>query len=328
MNMTERHAVVMFPALSLMERQLPPAYYGRPPYWRPPVPAPSHDAYTPVWNWSRPGGAPEGERLLTLDTNAAWIGALSTVRVAHSHLTNSGAPMALPAPRDVAPGYYLIDIPHWAFSGTIVPPLGDSARLQTEHSVWVAHPTLVLLLELLEYGAIADVTIHDAWTAHTVTGFRAWADRLKEIRTDLLHQLAHAHPHGAPRDCECLPCASYGAFKEGYAAALSMMLTGEKCKTHRPDWTHAVYAQHAATQWRKAWRYTETGRPLISMGHVDELTILAADLSGALARPKPPFRYDPTGHRIGALKAKPAPAPAPAPAQHTTPIHDVQADIL
>lgn len=325
--MTDRHSVPMFPALSLMERHLPPTRYNRPPYWNAPITPPSADAYTPTWNWLRPGGAPDGATLLTLDTNAAYLSALSTVKIAHSHLSRTGPLMALPEPRAVETGYYRITVPHWAFEGTIVSPLGNSARIHGEDTLWIAHPTLVLLLELIEYGALGDLTVHDSWTARTTTTFRVWVDRLREIRADLLAELATAHPHGAPDDCTCPPCDAYGAFKEGYSAALSMMLTGEKCKTRRPDWTHAVYATYAATQWRKAWRYTETGRPLIAMGHVDEITILAEDLTGALAKTKPPFRYDPTGHRIGALKPKPT---ATLPTQHTPAPQttDTGADIL
>lgn len=302
--MTDRHSVSMFPALTLMERRLPPGRYGRPPFWRAPITPPSHDSYVPAWNWVGIHEVPEGAELLTLDTNAAYLGALGTVTVAHSHLTQRGAPIGLPAPREVDPGYYLIKTPYWAFSGTIVSPLGDSSRLQSEDALWVAHPTLVLLLELHEVGAIGEVTIFDSYTAQTRCGFRAWVDKLKEVRSELLGTLARIHPHGAPHACECESCDRYSAFKEGYSAALSMMLTGEKCQTRRPDWVHAVYAQHAATQWRKAWRFTETGRPLIAMGHTDEITILRDDLEQALERSKPPFRFDPTGHRIGALKPK------------------------
>lgn len=324
--MTDRHTVSMFPALRLMEKQLPPARYGREPYWRAPITPPSRDVYIPTWNWVGVQEIPQDDELITLDANGAYLGALGAVRVAHSHLTNRGAPIGLPAPREVEPGYYLVKVPYWSFSGTIVSPLGDSSRLQTEDAVWVAHPTLVLLLELLEAGFLGDLHIFDSWTAQATCGFRAWVDRLKEIRVDLLGAVAAAHPTGAPQGCDCTPCATYSAFKEGYSAALSMMLTGDKCQTRRPDWAHAVYAQHAATQWRKAWRFTETGRPVIAMGHTDEITILRADLQYALDRPKPPFRLDPTGHRLGALKPKAISTTLPTQAAEDVPL--VDGDIL
>jgi hypothetical protein len=98
--------------------------------------------------------------------------------------------------------------------------------------------------------------------------------------------------------------ARLDAFKQGYSAALSMMLTGEKCLTRRPDWTHTIYAQHAAATWRKAWRWTFTGRPLVAMGSVDEVAVLSGDVPAVLHTPKPPFRFDPTGRQPGAFKPK------------------------
>jgi len=100
--------------------------------------------------------------------------------------------------------------------------------------------------------------------------------------------------------------ARYDAFKQGYSAALSMMLTGEKCLTRRPDWAHTIYAQHAASTWRKAWRWTFTGRPLVAMGAVDEIAVLSGDVGDVITLPKPPFRYDASGRIPGALKPKKA----------------------
>src|SRR5690606_31918643 len=291
--MTDRHTVTtaegrtMFRALHLLEKVTPPNRYDRPPYWKAPVTPASEDAYTPTWAWYGIREVPAGAERMTLDTNGAYLGAAGGVTIAHSHLTHRGEPMALPEPRDVLPGYYRIAVPHWAFSGTIVSPLGDSSRVETEDTLWVAHPTLILLLELLEEGALGDLTILDSYTAQTTTSMRAWVARLKEHRTARLDALALEHPDGAPDDCTCEACESYGAFKDGYSAALSMMLTGQKCRTHRPDWTHAVLAQHAASQWRKACRITGCGVPVLAMGHTDELTIFRGDLDMLLMRPKP-----------------------------------------
>ncbi|MFJ2307667.1 hypothetical protein [Streptomyces sp. NPDC087787] len=293
-----------FPALARMERQFPPLARTREPFWRPQIPAPARDILVPAWNWRSIHECPEGARLLSLDANAAYIGAAGGVKVAHSHLTPTGG-IDLPAPRDVLPGYYRVTVPYWAFSATLVHPLGNSTRVETETDVWIAAPTLVLLLELLEEGAIAELTILDSWTAQAHTTFRAWVDHLKGIRRDLMDAQHQAHPDGdRPADCECVPCTRLAEFKLGYSAAWSMMLTGERCKTRRPDWAHTVYAQHAATMWRKAWRYTATGCPVIAMGHTDEITVMEADLPEVMARPKPPFRIDATGYAIGALKPK------------------------
>lgn len=315
----------MFPALRLMERDtaLEPARRGRQPYWRAPVTPPSQDVYIPAWNWHSIHET-DGLELITLDANGAYLGAAGGVVIAHSHLSHTGPHDYPMAPREVTPGYYLISVPYWAFSGTIVSPLGDSSRLQTEDTVWVAHPTLILLLELLEDGAIAEVTIHDSWTTAQTADFKKWVARLREIRAELLDSIDRCRTDAA-RD---VALDKYARFKEGYSAALSMMLTGERCKTHRPDWTHAVYAQHAASQWRKGWRWTATGHPLISMGHVDELTVLADDLPEVMSRQgKRPFRYDPTGRSLGAMKPKTTttddPRPTAAPLTLTEDFGDI-----
>jgi hypothetical protein len=297
---TETEPPRIFAALRVMERQTPPLKYGRPPYWRPPVAPPSAMVYVPTWNWFSPLEFPEGEPVTVLDVNAAYLSAMGGVKVAHSHLTNTGRLAHLPAPREVAPGYYRITVPHWAFAGTIVHPLGNSARLETENDVWIAAPTLVLLLELEDEGHIGSFEILDAWTADVVTDFRAWSTRLRSYREEFMNSVEMAQTE-VRRTQEL---ERYDAFKRGYSAALSMMLTGEKCLTKRPDWAHTIYAQHAASTWRKAWRWTSTGRPLVGMGAVDEISVLSADVPAVLGRPKPPFRYDPTGHAPGAMKPK------------------------
>jgi hypothetical protein len=293
--------VRMYPALRVMERQTPPLKYGRPPYWRAPVVHEASDnVYVPVWNWTSPHDFPEGEAVTVLDVNAAYLSAMGSCRIAHSHLTHTGRAAHLPEPGHVAPGYYRITVPHWAFDGTIVHPLGDSARLQTESSVWVAAPTLILLLELEEEGHLSWFEIIDSWTAEVVTEFRSWSERLRSHRNECMDRIDMAQTETYMRQ----EVERLDAFKRGYSAALSMMLTGEKCLTHRPDWAHTVYAQHAASTWRKAWRWTFTGRPLVAMGAVDEIAVLSADIGTVIARPKPPFRYDATGRQPGALKPK------------------------
>lgn len=303
----------MFPALRLMERDanLEPSRRGRQPYWRAPVTPPSQDVYIPTWNWRSIHDTDQDT--LTLDANGAYLAAAGGVTIAHSHLSHTGGIDYPVLPREVTPGYYRITVPYWAFSGTIVSPLGDSSRLQTEDTTWITHPTLILLLELVEDGALAEVEILDSWTTAQTTDLRKWIAHLKGIREELLDSIDRCRTDAAREAAE----DKYDRFKEGYSAALSMMLTGEKCKTHRPDWTHAVHAQHAATMWRKGWRWTATGHPLLAMGHVDELKIIADDLPVVMSRKgKLPFRYDDTGRALGAMKRKPdadRPAPVTAP---------------
>lgn len=292
--------VRMFPALKILERQTPPLKFARAPYWRPPVTEASAEAYVPVWNWSAPVELPEDAPVTILDVNAAYLSALGGVDIAHSHLIHRGPLEFLPHPRHVAPGYYRITVPYWAFVGTIVHPLGDSSRLEAEDSLWVAAPTLVLLIELAEEGHLGHFEVLDSYTPDVTTTFRSWAARLKSIRCECIDRVDMAQTE-VRREQEL---ARYQAFKQGYSAALSMMISGEKCMTMRPDWAHTVYAQHAASTWRKAWRYTSTGHGLVGMGCVDEIAVFTEDLADALGRPKPPFRYDASGRQVGALKPK------------------------
>lgn len=290
----------MFPALKVLERQTPPLKYGRPPYWRAPVCPASADAYTPVWNWTSPHEYNEGDPVTVLDVNAAYLAAMGSVKVGHSHLVNTGRLCHLPDPGKIAPGYYRITNPHWAFDGTIVHPLGDSTRLQIESALWVAAPTLILLVELAEEGHLSWFEILDSWTAEVTTSFLAWSTRLNSLRDECLDRIEMAQLESVRRQEQ----ARYDAFKQGYSAALSMMLTGQGCLTRRPDWAHTIYAAHAANTWRKAWRWTFTGHPLVAMGATDEIAVLSADVPGVINRPKPPFRFDPTGRAPGALKPK------------------------
>jgi hypothetical protein len=292
--------VRMYPALRELERVTPPLKFGRPPYWRPEIVQPSKDVYIPTWNWTSPHDYAEGDEVRVLDVNAAYLAAIGSVQIAHSQLIRRGAPDGIPAPRKVRPGYYRITVPYWAFDGTIVHPLGDSSRLQSESAIWIAAPTLVLLLELAEEGHIGAFEILDAWNADVVTSFEGWSTRLKSLREVCMTRVDTAQNDARRQEA----VDHLNAFKRGYSAALSMMLQGQGCLTRRPDWPHTVYAQHAAATWRKAWRFTFTGATLVAMGAVDEIAILAKDLPTALARPKPPFRLDETGRAVGAFKTK------------------------
>jgi len=301
----------MFAALRILEKQAVPTLYGRQPFWRAPVTPASGKVFVPSWNWRgvRSLDIPATEESITLDYNGAFLAALGSVQVAHGELKHYGELDAWNLdPRNVLPGYYLVDNFKWAFDGTIVSPLGDSARLRNDSRVWVAAPTLVLLLELLAEGTLADVIVSDAYASERRCDFREWSKRLKVARNGLLDNVAKAETEDAIRAAKL----RYRAFKEGYGAAFSMMLTGEKCQTRRPDWAHAVYAQHAATSWRKAWRFSAVG-PLIAMGNTDEITVLEADLRKAVLLPKPPVKLDPTGRTLGHLKVKEDEEDAPAP---------------
>lgn len=313
-----------FPALKVLERQCPPLFDGRPPYWRAPLTPPTAEFYCPTWNWQSPHDFPEGAEVTVLHTAAALLEAAGACFIAHSQLVRTGPLTSERRPRTVAPGYYRITIPRWAFSGTIVSPLGDSARLETEPTVWVAAPTLVLLLDLEQAGHFAGLSILDSWTAPVRADLCSWTARMKSLRTECLDRIATCHTDAARAAAR----ARYEAFTASCAAAIADMLTGDGHLTRRPDWAHTIYAQHAAMQWRTAWRYTYTGAPLVALPHTDEIAVLAKDLPDILALAKPPFAYDPTGRQAGALTARQTTHISAAPYEDTVALADEMEDVL
>lgn len=313
----------IFPALRVLERQTPPNKYGRPPYWRAPAPYCAQEVYIPTWNWQGLYDFEDGQDVTVLDVVAAYLAAIGSAKIAHSHLVHRGAINHLPEPRKVQPGYYRINTPYWAFTGTIVHPLGDSARVQTEDTMWIAAPTLILLLELAAEGHLGQLSIIDSWTPDVTTDFLSWAARLRSLREEILDRLDMAQLDTTRTEM----LSRYDAFKTGYSVALSMMLTGKGCGTHRPDWAHQVYAMHAANTWRKAWKFTFIpDTHVVSMGAVDELAILTQDLPRALGRTQPPFRYDPRGRQVGAFRTKTLTFIGCEPAQRADSIHLIDED--
>lgn len=292
--------------ITMLEGHCFPVKYGRESNKRQPLTPASAQVHIPTWDWTGIMDTPAGSTIVTLDTNGMYLAAIGTAEVAMFELAPTGPLHTLPDRRHVAPGYYLINVPNWAFSGTIVSPLGDKVADTHKRTLWVAGPTLALLIELYECGAIAEVTVRDSYTGKARTDLRPWNVALKQHRTAHLALIENAHTAPAKQEAK----DRYKQFKEGYGQALSMMISG-KCEIHRPDWSHTVYAQASAAQWRKAWNYTETGHPLLSMGAVDAITVFADDLAKVMSRPKPPFRVDDTGLKLGAFKTKSTTVTAP-----------------
>lgn len=298
----------MFPALNLLEKRAFPTLHGHRAYGLPPIPAPAQShVYVPSWTWTgihADEHAPEDT--VTLDVNGSYMAALGGVDIAFSHLKRWGPLDSMNInPRDVPPGYYRINAPGWALGGTIVSPLGNDAERLVGKPIWIAHPTLILLLELMGQNALAYFEIVDSWISDQRTNFRDWNRLLKQTRNALLDAVDEVHPNGAPSTCKCgEACLRYRSFKEGYGAAFAMMRTGKNCGVRRPDWADAVYAQHAAARWRNAWRFSSVG-PLLFMGSTDELTVLRADLAAALGKTSPPLKLDTSGRLLGHYKIKP-----------------------
>lgn len=284
-------------ALRALEGECAPKLRGRDPFWRPKPPAIATDVYTPAWDWMDNAQDDAGEALVILDAIAAYVTAISSVTVAHGALEHTG-----PVMDATAVGYYLITIPAWEVPG-IVHPLGTD--IVWGDQVWVAHPTAQLLQQLAADGYAAALEIHDSWTAPTSVRLRKWSDILKARRNLALDEVDAARAAGSP---ELLTEANafYTDLKISYSIAVQMMLTGEKCKTRRPDWAHAIVATHSANIWRKVWRCVLAGKYPAGMGAVDEVAFtwttfheLMYDIRGGS-----PLKVDPTGRQLGAFKVK------------------------
>lgn len=279
-------------ALQALETDCAPLLRKRAPYWRPTAPACHTDVHVPAWKWEHPltaladltddAGNPLGERLVDLDANAAWPTAAASVNVAHGSLTHTRRQYF-----DGAPGYWLVDLTgfHWDDRTRHMPsPLGTNRH---RDKAWLAAPTVALLQELADAGELDELDIRDSWTCDDRVRLRKWTEWIKNTRVALseagqLEQLAD--------------------FKISYAMAVQMMLSGDTSKIHRPDWHHAIVAQHAASHWRKHWNATRSGHGPVAMYLVDAVTYLGSDLLALQDLNPSPFRIDQTGRTYGSYK--------------------------
>lgn len=244
-----------------------------------------------AWQRSYKGGA-----VVRLDRNAAYLSAAASVLVAHGPLEHTG-PMNAYDPNRA--GYFLVQAHPWPLR-TMPHPLGRPRAEQ----VWVPAPTLQLLHQLAEQGRWADVEILDSYTAHGVRLTR-WTDMVRDLRAQVLQ----AHGPNSQR---------YDELKTAYSQALTMMIgednpgTGRrwKCKTHRPDWAHTVYAQASATLWRTADRCAglvdKPDLAPVAIVNTDEIHLPEAALTLVTRGDRAPIRLDPTGQRLGSYKVKAA----------------------
>lgn len=282
-------------ALDMLEgHYAPKAGRGRDrrgPYWRP-RPAPISSVHTPAWDWESVSRTDGARGLVTLDVNAAFLAAASSVKVAHGQLEHTGPGMG-----QLLPGYYKIRAHSWP-PGSIVSPLGSAP---TKPEIWVAHPTLKLLQDREEEGCWPETMVLDSWTCPVGVGLQSWTTEVRDDRARALDTMTLTDPQSADYEQAKI---KYEAIKLGYSQAIQLMLKGEKCRAHRPDWVHAIWAQHAANTWRKAWNCEQAGCGPARMANVDELTFDYDDYMAIMAYEKPPIRVDQTGVTLGSLKIK------------------------
>lgn len=300
----------MYRALDHLIKVAPPKVRGREPFWRPTPAAPWKDVREPAWNFradltektplhgpataqTRIWGLPhhqygillEGDTVVTLDTNAAYLAAASSVDVAHGKLSRT---KKIPFSSKL-PGYWLIDVHPWTVQH-IWSPLG-TATLPTR--AWLTTPTVTLLAQLSEAGYWPGVTVHDSWTCPTRTRLRAWTDLVADHRRAAL----------SIGDTE-----RYDEIKTGYSQAVTLMQMTHRSPCFRPDWSAHIRTQHAATMWRKAWQSWAQGCPVLASGTTDEISVpiealrpMTLDLDR-----ESPIRLDESGATLGTFKVKTA----------------------
>lgn len=283
-------AEVKFRALDQLVK-VAPQVQRRPPYWRPrPAEFDPTMLVEPAWAWRRtprPGDRTE-DAIVILDAIGAYLASASSVEVAHDALTHTG----VREPDRNAVGYWLVDLPPWQ-GHTMPPPWGD--RQLPDGPVVIAAPTMRVILDLADakQPACDRPEVLDSWLGAVPMRLRKWTDIVAAARLDAIR---------------AGDGVMYEAVKTGYSQAVTLMITGEKSKVHRPDWGHAIHAQHAANFWWKSWRAVQAGYAPVGMSRVDELALTRHDATDIWTRQanqlQVPLHIDPTGQRLGAFKPK------------------------
>jgi len=275
-------------ALDLLIREHPPKFKGKVPYWRPPVAGLDdvHARIIPAWSWSRRVSDLDGERVLQLDANAAYLSAIMTVEVSHGPLGGSSRQFD---PR--IPGYWLVDAHSWKLSDRIMSPLGMA---RTTDRVWLTTPTVQLLQQLSDQGVWPGVRVYGAFIGSSACRLRGWASRIASDRSFAMQ---------AGDD------SRVAEIKLGYSQAVTLLGTDKKSDAFRPDWADFIRAQHAATIWRKAWGMEHCNLGwLLRSGAVDELiypeTAIRTLLDRAARGDRVPLTIDPSGRTLGSFKIK------------------------
>jgi hypothetical protein len=305
--------------LAALEGQFRPKRYHREATLRPATPLPANlvgfvTRSLPTWDWTadeRPA-----EDIVRLDGNGAWIAAASSVQIGMEQLTRTGKMPMEQFLKDRAPGYYQVRVwnaihPHNACAGPLVEPdpsldlhswsdrrFVSPLGRERDGFVWICEPTLKLLTELQaddEWWGALDIV--DSWTAETKTDLRDWTSWVDAQRLELKSRA----DEGAEDARE--------TFKLRYAQAVQMLggatdeKTGrDKCLVKRPDWYHAIIAQHRANQWRKTWRAIKAEVPVVAVGGNDEIHVTRTGYDMLREMAKPPIRLHPTA--LGAYDVK------------------------
>lgn len=272
----------------------------RGPFWQAPMPGMVEAVrVSDGWTWDRTDYTGEA---VALDRNGAWPSAVSSVRVAHGTLENTGPVEEIrSAPR---PGYYRVTVYPWTEEGT-PSPLGAEPVGSRQ---WVTAPVMHLLADLAKAGRWPDAGALDSYTGDPAR-LDHWAHLMGELRRYALEV------HGRES-------AAYVAVKRAVGMSTNSLmgsLEGDgvqrrrvwpKCKARRIDWAHSVKQQAAVTIWRAADEISQVVPPELAplaLRNLDELVIPAAALEVVTAEQggkRPAVRLDDLGTTFGTWKVK------------------------
>jgi len=273
-----------------------------------PVPKFIADVHVPTWGWTAKAG-PLGVETVTVDRNASYIAAASSVVVAHSGLTHTGR---IPFDPKLA-GYWLVDFAATDEYGRrdrwnprdqhgrpidLVSPLGTGTVLTRS---WLPHPLARLLVELAaeEPACFAEPRIVDSWTSDDTVRFKRWVNGHDGETGAREHRLALMDARDAGGEAEEL---AYKEGKDEYAMMIQMLLSGRGYSYHRPDWHHAIVTQALTTMWRDLWKAAKAGHGPIALGQVDDAVFLAEDYDALTMLDPAPLKMDLSGRALGTWK--------------------------
>lgn len=272
--------------LAMLEGELLPSVRGRKAYKRPPQPPETvlRQVRTPAWKWHYTGAdlaSMLGQKLVTVDANAAYLSAASSVVVARDGLRHTGPWVKY----ERHPGFYQLMVDEDAWQDLrLVSPLGTADYRPV---IWLSEPTVTLLQELVRADMWPALVIIDSWTSPEGARMTKWTDHLRELRADLIL--------GGTT-------SEYDRFKLAYSQAVQMLKGSPLCMICRPDWYHAIHAQHTANIWRKAWKTALAGCGPVSAGSVDALTYTEDAFMRTQQAQPPLLRLDQSGLSFGTFK--------------------------
>lgn len=275
-----------------------PQKYGKvAPYWTAPLPdiAPPLIAHN---GWGTFQAETDYKGLAAvLDRNAGHPSALSSLRVAHGLLEETGA--LTDAKR---PGYYKTLVHPWN-RPDLPSPTGS---YDAGSEVWVTHERMRLLLELAEQGPDwwPDAPILDSRTAERETSLRDLSQLIKHLRLHVIDT------HGKDS-------VQWDVIKEATNAKFIAILMGSPknpgaldrwnerkwyTKCQRTDWGHALHDKAAANLYRVAVKLSRAEIPVLSVRHMDEIVIPADRVDEVISRGL--IKADESGRTFGTFKTK------------------------